>query len=134
MTPLVNAILGFCLAVVFLSVFSRKFIGLELACLVQIGFLSLIQNKEITTYLQPESQWSFVFGFNRLHFSEVPADRFRSPYALLGFYRHFGFSNNGMILLGGIIYTIAGVLLTISMLTSKSTSRRMKNTAYLVAN
>ena len=38
------------LSVLFLSIFVRKFIGLELATLIQLGYLSLLMNKEITFY------------------------------------------------------------------------------------
>ena len=31
----------------------RKFIGLEMAGMIQFGYLSLLQNKEVTIYQQP---------------------------------------------------------------------------------
>ena len=46
-----NIIIYIYLTVFVVSVFLRKFIGLELACLIQIGYLSLLTNKEITYYL-----------------------------------------------------------------------------------
>ena len=45
-----NAIIGFYLAIVLLTCFFRKFIGLEMATLVQLGYLSLLQNPEITVF------------------------------------------------------------------------------------
>ena len=47
-----DILLGAYLAVTLLAIVSRKFIGLELATLIQLGYLSLLQNKEITSYLQ----------------------------------------------------------------------------------
>jgi hypothetical protein len=127
--------LGAYLALVSLSLFSRKFIGLELATLVQLGFLSIIQNKEITTYSQPMTDWSAIFGYSDLYFSPLPeGDKLRSPYALLGFKKFFGYSNNLMVLVAGCIIALAVLLNIASMLTSKSTSRRIKHVGFMVAN
>ena len=46
-----NIIIYIYLTVFVVSLFLRKFIGLELAFLIQIGYLSLLTNKEITYYL-----------------------------------------------------------------------------------
>lgn len=73
---LANTLLGLCLAIAVLAIVSRKFIGLELSALIQLGYLSLLQNKEITTYLMPETSWSAVFGYNGLHLSPFPEERF----------------------------------------------------------
>ena len=56
-----------------LFVLFRKFIGLELATLIQMGYLSLLLNKEITVYLQPITTLQLVFGFSGLHFSHRPS-------------------------------------------------------------
>ena len=48
---LVNIIVFMYLSVFFLSILFRKFVGLELAALIQLGYLSLLMNKEITFYL-----------------------------------------------------------------------------------
>ena len=47
----INALVFMYLFVVLASIFLRKFIGLELACLFQMGYLSLLMNKKITLYL-----------------------------------------------------------------------------------
>ena len=52
------------LSMMFLTMAYRKFIGLELASLIQFGYLSLLHNKEITVYTQPITEWKYVFGFN----------------------------------------------------------------------
>ena len=44
LTPVATAILCVYLAVVLASLAFRKFIGLELATLVQLGYLSLLSN------------------------------------------------------------------------------------------
>ena len=52
---LADSLQAISLGIAFLAIFSRKFIGLEHIALLQLGYLSLLQNKEITTYLQPEA-------------------------------------------------------------------------------
>lgn len=84
--PLATALQAIFLAIVFLSIASRKFIGLELAGLFQLGFLSLLHNKEISIYLQPESTWGMIFGYNKVYFSPYPSETFDSPYALFGYH------------------------------------------------
>ena len=64
---------------------SRKFIGLALAAMIQLGYLSLLHNKEVTTYQQPMANWEYVFGYSGMYDDELPQERFRSPYALYGF-------------------------------------------------
>ena len=44
LTPFANGILGLYLTVVAVTMVFRKFIGLELASLMQIGYLSILQN------------------------------------------------------------------------------------------
>ena len=48
---LVNIIVFVYLSMFFLSIFFRKFIGLELAALIQLSYLSLLMNQKITFYL-----------------------------------------------------------------------------------
>ena len=64
LTPLAIAILCAYLAVVLASLGFRKFIGLELATLVQFGYLSLLSNAEKTPYVTPIYNWNSVFGYN----------------------------------------------------------------------
>lgn len=68
-----------------LTLVFRKYIGLELAALYQIGYLSLLQNSEVSTYSQPIAGWSYVFGYNRYYLSPLPKERFVSSYALYGY-------------------------------------------------
>ena len=55
LTPFANTLLGWYLALVFLTLVFRKFIGLELATLVQLGYLSLLQNAKKTPFIAPVS-------------------------------------------------------------------------------
>lgn len=64
-----NLINGLFLATMFITMVYRKFIGLELATLIQMGYLSLLHNKQITLYLQPITNWRYVFGYNNHYFS-----------------------------------------------------------------
>ncbi len=75
-----------------------------------------------------------MFGYNRLYLSPLPKERIDSPYALYGYKADFGFSNNLMIILGCSVFGVAAILFLLSMLTAKSTSRRLKNGAVAVAN
>lgn len=50
LTVLANVLLGIYLSIAASTLIFRKFIGLELATLFQIGYLSLLQNTEITAY------------------------------------------------------------------------------------
>ena len=68
-----QVIQGLFLAVVVLACMVRKFIGLELSTFLQIGFLSIVQNPEITMYQQPMTGWNSLFGYNQMYLSEVPA-------------------------------------------------------------
>ena len=53
--------------------------------MIQLGYLSLLHNKEVTTYQQPMANWEYVFGYSGMYDEELPTERFRSPYALYGF-------------------------------------------------
>ena len=56
-----------------------------------------------------------------------------SPYYLYGFQTHFGYTNNIMVIITAGVYAIAVVLLIISMLVAKGTSKRIKKASYYVA-
>ena len=82
---LANIIVGCFLSTLFLTVAYRKWIGLELATIIQMGYLSLLMNKEITAYLQPIANWHYVFGYTQLHFTPEPSTTFSSPYYIYGY-------------------------------------------------
>lgn len=107
---------------------------MELACLIQLGYLSLLQNKEITTYHEPMRDWSHVFGYSGFTMSDPPKERFNSPYALFGFKAYFGFSNNMMVIVAASTFALSILLLLTSMLTSASRARKLKNASFLIAN
>lgn len=134
LTPLANALLGSYLSIVILTLVFRKFIGLELATFFQLGYLSLLQNPKISTYSQPIASWSQVFGYNDYYLSSLPKQRFVSPYALYGYHRHFGFSNNLMVIVAASVFGVAVLLLGLSILVGKASSRRLKHAAYLAAS
>lgn len=134
LTPLANALLGSYLSIVILSLVFRKFIGLELATFFQIGYLSLLQNAKISTYSQPIASWSQVFGYNDYFLSPLPKQRFVSPYALYGYHRYFGFSNNLMVIVAASVFGVALLLLGLSILVGRGSSRRLKHAAYLAAS
>lgn len=128
-----NAFLGCVLVLLFLCLVYRKFIGLELAALIQLGYLSLLTNKAITTYAYPIYQLQYVFGYNKLYFSPLPSERFRSSYALFGYQLYFGFSNNLMAIVTGGVYALALSMLFCSRLGCESTARRLRKAAYTVS-
>ena len=101
--------------------------------MIQLGYLSLLQNKEITTYLMPEASWSAVFGYNGLYLSPFPEERFKSPYALYGYHKYFGFSNNVMVIAAACSFGLSGILLLVSNLTKANASRKLKK-AFLMTN
>lgn len=126
--------MGMSLVLVALSIPFRKFIGLELATLIQIGYLSLLQNPAITTYQQPITQWKYTFGYNELWPSDPPGNRFMSAYAIYGYQIYFGYSNNLMVAVTASAYLFAGLLLLLSMVSSKSTSRKFQKAAQALAS
>ena len=135
MTVIANIIVGCYLATLFLTIAYRKLIGLELATLIQMGYLSLLMNPEITVYLQPIANWKFVFGYNEYFLSPRPDGWYALPYYVYGYRPHFGFSNNLMIILGLCIYAIAAILYAISKVpSSKKTSEMVKGVSYMIAN
>lgn len=134
LTPLADALLGSYLTIMILTLVFRKFIGLELATFFQLGYLSLLQNPKISTYSQPIASWSQVFGYNSYYLSPLPKERFVSPYALYGFHRHFGFSNNVMVIITGSVFGVAVLLLGLSILVGKASARRLKHASFLVAS
>ena len=66
---LADIIVGCYLVVLFITMAYRKMIGLELATVIQMGYLSLLMNNEISLYHQPIADWKYVFGFNHHYFS-----------------------------------------------------------------
>ena len=101
--------------------------------MIQLGYLSLLMNKEITFYHEPLADLSYVFGYNGSPFSQLPQSRMHSPYYLYGFQTYFGYTNNIMVIITAGVYAIAVVLLIISMLVAKGTSKRIKKASYYVA-
>ena len=79
----IYAYLGICL----FSMLFRKFIGLELASLFQLAYLSLIQNQHTSLYLEPILNSKHIFGYNDHPFTPLPAgaENFSSPYRLFGY-------------------------------------------------
>jgi cysteine-rich repeat protein len=121
------------LGVMLLTVAYRKFIGLELATLIQFGYLSLLQNKEITVYAEPISTWKYVFGYDELYYSSVPKQRYLFSYAIYGYEPNFGYSNNFMLIITYAIYGLALLLLLFSRLTKKGTALRIRRVSFVVA-
>ncbi len=117
-----------------LTLVFRKYIGLELAALYQIGYLSLLQNSEVSIYSQPITGWNYVFGYNGYYLSPLPKEHLFSPYAIYDYEKYFGFSNNMMVIVAGSVVGVAGLLLVLSMLTSKSVAVRVKAVATLIAS
>jgi cysteine-rich repeat protein len=128
-----NLVLAAFLSVMLLTIAYRKFIGLELATLIQFGYLSLLQNREITVYAEPIAAWKYVFGYNELYYSSLPAQRFLFPYALYGYQPRFGFSNNFMVVAAYAVYALAFLLLLLSGLAKKGTAHRIRYTSFFMA-
>jgi hypothetical protein len=72
LSALAYVIVGGYLGIFFLAMLFRRFIGLELATLIQFGYLSLLQNKEITLYAWSITTWRYIFGYNSHYFSPLP--------------------------------------------------------------
>jgi cysteine-rich repeat protein len=68
--PYSSAVLGVYLSLSMITFFFRKFIGLELATLIQIGYLSLVMNNQLPAYLQSVSAWQYVFGYNYFYLTK----------------------------------------------------------------
>lgn len=64
-----KVVVGAMITLVVASLVFRKFIGLELSCLVQLGYLSLLQNPDIKLPHLSITKWEYVFGYNQLYFS-----------------------------------------------------------------
>lgn len=118
LTTFSQGLMGSYLTLLILAVVVRKYIGLELAALFQLGYLSLLQNPQVSVYSQPILGWSFVFGYNGYYLSPLPSDNLKaSPYAIYDYQKYFGFSNNVMVLITASIFGVAIALVLISMLT-----------------
>ena len=87
--------------------------------MIQLGYLSVLHNKEITIYLEPISNWRYVFGFNSYYFSSEPLERFFSPYSIYSYEKEFGFSNNIMLVVTFSFYLIAALFFILSKFTAK---------------
>lgn len=110
-----------------------------MAGMIQFGYLSLLQNKEVTIYQQPMLQWSFVFGYNdKDQFSEDQTTNkqrlLTSAYNLYGYKTDFGSSNNIMIMAAAGGYALAAVLMLMSMLAKRATARKLSSASFAVAN
>jgi hypothetical protein len=121
------------LAMIFLTIAYRKFIGLELATLIQLGYLSLLQNREITAYAEPIAAWRYVFGYNEVYFSPWPKERFMFPYSIYRYQPHLGYSNNLMIFIAYGLYALALITLLVSRLAQKGTRWRIARVAFILA-
>ena len=119
---LCDVIVGSYLSCMFLAMVYRKFQGLELATLIQMGYLSLLHNKEITVYSEPILNWRYVFGYNNYYFSAEPVERFFSPFDLYSYEKHFGFSNNLMLMITFLLYLIALLFFILSKMSTFKTS------------
>jgi hypothetical protein len=129
-----NLLIGFYLSMLLLTIAYRKFIGLELATLVQLGYLSLLENREITAYQYPIVNWSYAFGYNEYWFSPLTTATIDLPYRIYGYEAYFGYSNNVMVIVTLICYVIAGLLFILSLITARSTAWRLKSAAFATAN
>lgn len=57
-----------------------------------------------------------------------------SSYYLYGYQTHFGYTNNIMILVTLAVYALAVLLLILSIVTSRITSKRFKKASFYLAN
>lgn len=134
LTPFAKAVLGSYLGFSLLTVSFRKYLGLELATLMQVGYLSLLQNDRMSSFLQPIASWQYVFGYNSYHLSKAPRLLLDQPYALYNYEKYFGFSNNVMTIATASFYGLGVLLVLVSTITTKSASRRMKTGGLFVIN
>ena len=125
--PFVQVLVGVGMSVFFISMFLRKFIGLELAALLQLGYISLVQNKDLSSYLAWIQGWDFVFGYNRWEISTPPAEDIKTDYSVLGYKKYFFFSYNAMLVLAVVVYALGGTVLAIAKaMSARSFSRKMR--------
>ena len=122
------------LAAIFLTLVYRKFIGLELASLVQFGYLSLLHNREITVFAEPITTWLYVFGFNGHHFSSRPSEALGISYRIYDYQTQFGFSNNVMVMVALGLYLTGTLLFIISKFTEKGTAQRLRGASFLIVS
>jgi hypothetical protein len=134
MQPYSSAVLGVYLSLSLVTLFFRKFIGLELATLIQIGYLSLVMNNQLPAYLQSVTTWQYVFGYNYFYLTQQPSAPLESSYSVYGFQRYFGYSCNVMVLAIASVYGLSLLLVCLSAITTKGVSRRLRNGGFILLN
>ena len=63
----------------------RKWIGLELAALIQLGYLSLIPMEKSSEFLVPVGEMRYLFGYNSYHPTESTST-YDNKHSQFGFY------------------------------------------------
>jgi hypothetical protein len=117
------------------TLFFRKFIGLELATLMQIGYLSLLIQAKLPVELSTISAWKFVFGYNNYYVSSAnPTQSINGPFSLYGYQKYFGYSCNLMAIVIFSIYGLSLILIALSAVTAKTLSRKLRSGGLLLLN
>lgn len=80
-----------------LSLFVRKFVGLQLIGIFHIGYLSIMQLSTCPPTLYSVLNWQYPFGYNGLQLSPNSSYQLNSDYNLYGYFTQFGFAVNVMI-------------------------------------
>lgn len=94
------------LALLGLACLFRKFLGLELAALLQLGWLSLVWEDQMSGWLMGVRDWGYLFGYNDYHPTPLTSALGYSQYSYHHYSDHFGFAINAMILLLAALYLL----------------------------
>jgi cysteine-rich repeat protein len=131
--PYSSTVLGLYLSLCLVTLFFRKYIGLELATLIQMGYLSLVMNQQLPPYLQSVSAWQYVFGYNYFYLNGQ-VTTIDSSYAIYGYQKYFGYSCNVMVLAIASVYGVSLLLVCLSAVTAKGLSRKLQAGGFILLN
>lgn len=113
--------------------FSRKMIGLDYVVMLQLCYFGIMLSSYGHAYLGPIQEWLYINGYNSINMRIPEAKLVDNSFWILGFRDYFSVNVNIMLFVCVANYVLAFLLYVFSMLSDRSTSRKLKTSAIFFA-
>ena len=113
--------------------FFRKMVGLEYICMLQLVYLSSLITEYSNPMMGPLQRWHYISGYNNMTVSIADVEMVANKWSTLGYKNYFFANFNVMLFLSLTIYGVALILLLLSLISERTTERKLKDASKFFA-
>ena len=101
--------------------------------MLQLAYFSIMLSSYSHAFIGPLQEWSYINGYNKVKVNIAEAQLVGNDFWILGYEDFFFINVNAMVFACLTNYFVALILFGLSMLSDRSTSRKLKNSAIFFA-